>query len=249
MSGRLGRRLSTDDATFPASLPSTSFQSEVWNMLTSVIDVAAYASSGSGTAVDPWVGWDVAITWTGGIVYYFRPGYFLLTTTLALPNNYTHLIGAGWRAAIIDFEPTANDTALYFANGASEVWGSSVSNLSIRSDDATWTKVAIDIADVRTFTIRDVEISGSVVVGSTAMWSSTGDDCIGIRLGGRESISIQNISVQADRPILIADNPNSVIDIDHAHFTDCELIANANPVVEIATGVNLTQMTFAERQA
>jgi len=216
-------------------------------MLTSVIDVAAYASSGSGTQVDPWTGWDVAITWTGNRAYYFRPGYFLLTTTLALPNNYTHLFGAGIRTAIIDFEPTANDTALYFANGASSVWRCSVQGLTLRSDDATWTKVGIDLVDVRGFVLRDVEINGSVTVGTTDMWS--GANSIGLRTQGREALTTQNVFIAADRPIVMAENPNVDIDTDHFHLTDMDLTANANPVVEIADDMYATNLTFSGRQA
>lgn len=216
-----------------------------------VVDVAGYATGGDGTVGDPWTGWDTAITWNGNTRYELRPGYFLLTSTLSIDTNAVHLVGAGPRVSFLVFAPTTDDTALqFYETGGTGVSNASLSGLTITSDDSTYQKVALDLVDVRTFTLRDVVIKGSVVVGSTEYWSGgSGPGSYGLQLRGREAISIQNVNIAADNPVVLADNPASTIDADHYSFLDCEFIANARPVVSIADGVNLTHVTFSGRQA
>jgi hypothetical protein len=58
-----------------------------------------------------------------------------------------------------------------------------------------------------------------------------------------------SLDIAADRPIVISDNPNSSIDIDHHSFRDLHLSANRNPVIEIDSGINLTNVSFEGYQA
>jgi hypothetical protein len=60
---------------------------------------------------------------------------------------------------------------------------------------------------------------------------------------------LNRIYAFADLPIRISPNPNNEISIDHFHFSDCYFSANANPIVLIDSGINLTQVIFDGYQA
>lgn len=72
------------------------------------IDVRDFATGGDGTAGDPWVGWDTAITWASNTTYVFAAGYFAFGTTITLQT----LTGVG-------LEGVAAATWLVWTGGAS----------------------------------------------------------------------------------------------------------------------------------
>jgi len=149
-------------------------------------------------------------------------------------------------ATVIDFEPTGNKSA-FLVQAGGMYWQGSIRDMSFSSSDTTSTKTAIEIVDASDFVVENVSIAGNVVVGNTRYWSGAGS--IGIRTRGREDGLFHNVSIAADRPLLISQNPNHPISIDHHRFHDCYFIANGNPVVEIQSGVNLTNVTFDGVQA
>ena len=212
------------------------------------VDVAAYATGGTGTSGDPWTGWDTATTWSTARKYVFRPGHYLATSTLLLAANYLHLIGSGVRASVLHFEPTADDTFLEFHNGASELWQCSLRNLSILSADSTYTKIAVDLVDTRRFVLEDVEISGTVAVGGTNYWSG-GAGSIGLRTRGRDSLAIRGLAAAADSPVVVGLNPNNAIALDHAHWWDLDLVANGKPVITVTDGAQISNWTLDGEQA
>lgn len=57
------------------------------------IDVASFATSGSGTSIDPWVGWDTAIAWAQDGLYRFRNGWFAYSTSPNFLKPGIHLVG------------------------------------------------------------------------------------------------------------------------------------------------------------
>jgi hypothetical protein len=182
----------------------------------------------------------------GGGTVQFPAGVCKTTSMLTVAVGGTHLVGKGRFASRILFAPTGNATALKFANGANEMTMFSLRDMSIYSNDATFTKIALEVVDGGEYDISNVTIGGGVVVTGTGYWS--GANSIGIKVQGREFGVYHNVWVTADRPLLIADNPNSAIDIDHHIFDELQLIANANPNVEIASGVNLSNVSFTSTQ-
>lgn len=187
-----------------------------------------------------------SLSTSGGTVY-FPAGIYLTSATLLVDHEFVSLRGAGARASIITFAPTANDTCIEFSNGVALLNHCGMSDLGLFSHDSTYTKIAVDVVDTSCFVMERVYISGSVVASGTQFWS--GANSIGIRVRGREAGTISQILVAADRPILVVDNPNSTIDIDHFNFSDLLIFANAHPCVEIDTGVNLTEVKFTGYQA
>jgi len=179
---------------------------------------------------------------SGSGTVYFPPGIYKVTSKITVAQNRIHLIGAGGYSTEILFAPTANGTCLELSKGVSVIYQGSVKGMAFYSTDSTFSKVAIDLIDSSGYVLEDIVIGGSVVVGGSTFWA--GASSIGIRTKGREFGSVRNIYAYADKPLVIADNPNSTIDIDHFHFENLYLGANRNPNVTIDTGVNLTHVTF-----
>jgi hypothetical protein len=177
----------------------------------------------------------------------FGSSIYKATSTILVDANRIHIRGQGRSATRIVFAPAANDVLFEFHNGASALVRNSLKGMSIYSDDDTFTKTAIDLYDTEEFELDDIEIAGGVVVVDTVYWS--GANTIGLRTRGRELLLCQNVQISADRPILISVNPNNSIDCDHANFQNMYLIANANPCVEIETGVELFHTSFSGKQA
>lgn len=179
---------------------------------------------------------------------YFPAGTYKITSTITISNQRVHIVGAGAHATKFYFVPSANDTLLEFTAGANVLFQGSLRNLLLYSDSSAHTKIAIDLVDTSGYLLENIVIGGELVVpGKGSFWGGT--NSIGLRVRGREFGMVRNLYCYADRPLLIAANPNGSISIDHFHFCDCYLTANANPNVEIDTGVNLTQVTFDGAQA
>ncbi len=57
------------------------------------VDVASFATAGTGSAGSPWTGWDTAITWSARTRYVFRTGYFAFATSPNYCQEMIELIG------------------------------------------------------------------------------------------------------------------------------------------------------------
>ena len=145
-------------------------------------------------------------------------GTYKITSTLNITEHRVHFIGAGAWSTRLLFAPTTNDTCLQINTSGSVIYQGSVKGICFYSNDSTYTKVALDLLDVSGYEIENIVVGGSIVVGSSSFWSGT--NSIGIRTRGRETTSLKGLYMFADRPIVIADNPNNTIDIDHFHFQD-----------------------------
>jgi hypothetical protein len=178
---------------------------------------------------------------------YFPEGSYKITSTLVMSTNRTKWIGAGSVATQLYFAPTAGDTCVEFGVAGSDVVRSELRGFGFYSDDATFAKIALDVIRTSQCLIEDISINGGVVASSTQFWS--GATSTGIRVRGHESTTLRDIFVAADKAVQISDAPGITIDIDHFNLHNCYLISNANPVVTIDTGINLTSVSFTGYQA
>ena len=171
----------------------------------------------------------------------FPAGTCVITDTITVSANRQHLVGRGMHVTYLKFAPTATGGKTLLkvqAVPAAEYFQGSIRDLGFGSEDRTYTKTGIEIVDASGFVVENV-----------ASYPWTGANSIGVRTRGREFGLFRNLYISADRPLLISDNPNHAIDIDHHSFFDCYLTANGNPVVEIESGVNLSHVTFGGAQA
>lgn len=211
-----------------------------------VVDVRAYGADDTGQA-DSTDAFRLAVAAAsrglgnsvGGSVY-IPSGMYKITGTVTTTNIRVNIFGDGKQATMIRFNPTVDGTAL-FAFATSSGWfmaQNSIKKLGIVGG-GDYQKIGILAIDTSEFTVEDV-----------AMTAMNGNGSIGIQLRGRELTSLNRVAINADRPLVISDNPNSIIDADHLHVQDAYLIASStNPIVTVDSGTNLTNVTFDGQQA
>ena len=201
----------------------------------------AYGAKIDGSTDDT-AAWQAAVNTGSGSVLIFAPrGTTLITGTVTVSNHRVNIQGEGAQASIIKFEPAANDICFDFNKGSEVLYQCSLKGFGFTSSDTTFQKVFAQLSDVSEFVAEDL---------AAAIGQWTGNNSIGLHLKGREAGSIRKVRLGCDRPIQISENPNSTIDIDHYHFTDCHLFpSSTNPCVLIDSGVNLTNVTFDGYQA
>lgn len=217
--------------------------------LNDVVSVKDFGAVGDGTTDDTSAiqATITAASPNGKVV--FPAGIYKTTSQLLVSSDRVHLEGAGSYATKILFAPTANGTCLKLSAGAAIMSQGSVRGIAFFSDDSTYTKTAIEMIDVDLYNFEDITIAGSVA-GAASSYYWSGASSIGLRIRGRDLTGIKGITIFADRPIVISQNPNvPTISIDHFHFSDCYFGANGNPLIEVETGVNLTHVTFDGYQA
>lgn len=171
-------------------------------------------------------------------------GRYYITDEILFELDRVNIVGDGQQATVIRFSPgTSGKACFHFKKPGSGI----MVQCSMRGIgfDATGnlsaTKSAIRLTDCEEVILDDFAVSN---------WTSAGKDCIGLQTRGRQTHSISNYVINCDLPISIEANPNSTISIDHYHFHNGYTIADpSQPHVLIASGVNLTHVTFDGYQA
>jgi len=180
---------------------------------------------------------------TNGIIS-LQNTIYLISSTLDLKKDRVNLIGKGQQVTIIRFNPTIGDIAIHVEKSPP---GTMIVQCKLAgfafdgTGDTTHQKIGIQIVDADILILDNIAISN---------W--TGATSIGIQFKGRDLHNIGNISIYADLPIDFQDNPNSYLDADHYHFHDCYLVSkpdNSQPVINIASGVNIFNLYFDGYQA
>ena len=168
------------------------------------------------------------------------PNTYYTTGTINIKTHRKSLKGSSQQTSIIRFTPASDIPAIHVYNSASAttVAQNILRGFAIDGTGSTQTKEGIRLTDAEEPIIEDIAISN---------FTSTGIDCIGLQLRGRQLHTIRNMIISTDIPISIEDNPNNSIDIDHYHFQDMYLIGTdliTNPLIKVASGVNLTNVIF-----
>lgn len=175
-------------------------------------------------------------------------GNCLLTSTVTVSKGGTHVVGTGIETTKITFNPTVTATAIKFSAGASELGGCSIEGIEFTSVAGnTQTKTAVELDDTTGFVVRNIWVaafSPDTWTGGTGLNGS-----IGILFAGREQTEVQFIRIQADRPVVIADdvNTSSIVDNDHLHIFDAFMDATnggGNANIYINDGVIVTNLTL-----
>ena len=183
------------------------------------------------------------------------PGESVLITDQ--PNSIAGQVtieGEGPFKSKIIFRPTAhNKAALKLSNGASRCERVVLRDFALYSDDTTYTKIGLDLYDLSVCVIERIFIYGTGGSGPSAGACWSGTSSIGIRTHGRESVSLTDIEVIADKPIVIAANPNTAAtdgeDMDHWQWNNLDLVGNGNPLIEVDAGLGMEETRFEGYQA
>ena len=196
--------------------------------------VAAVAAGGSDCAI------------------YFPTGTYKVTSQILISSDRVHIFGDGAYATTILFVPTANSTLFKFERSGTTINQGSVRDLAIRSNDNVYVKYAMHFIDISGYYVSNVVIGGGVAVGGAGFWTDPTYSSYGIYIQGRDTTGFNEITCFADKPIVVAPNPNGggiQISIDHFNFNNCYLGATYNPCVIFTTGVVATQVSFTGYQA
>lgn len=220
----------------------------------SYVDVteSPYWSVGDGVT-DCTAGIQAAINAAGtrGSVY-LPNGTYKTTSKLLISNQNVHLFGDGPHATKILFAPTANGTCLQLdAPSTAVLYQGSVRDVSFWSDDTTYVKTAIEMIDTSAYSIENVVIGGSQLVGGGGYWGDTTFSSKGLYTKGREALAVRNFFCYADKPIVIGPHPNggTQISADHFNLHNCYLGAAQNPIITVEDGSVVNQLSFTGYQA
>lgn len=187
-----------------------------------------------------------------GFVYLPSGNYKVISQLTAIAGQ-VYMYGDGKFTSYITFAPSANGACIKLSNGASQVTHCVLRDFGVYSTDSTYTKVALDLYDISMCTVENIYIrgNGGAGPGAGAMWS--GASSIGVRTNGRDQCSFNGMTIFADRPYLVAANPNTTAndceELDHFNFHDQYLVANGNPVFEVTAGYGVQDLTFTGYQA
>lgn len=170
----------------------------------------------------------------------FPSGTFKIITGLTISNHRQHLIGCGPQATILSYAPTEAGTAIKFYKSGAALVQPSIKGIGLQSSDTyDFTKIGIETRNVEEMVIENVAINP---------W--TGNSLsVGFKSGGKHMIKANNLSISADIPIKISDNPDSVVDCDHYNFHNTYLIAGVSHCVTVDSGVLLYNLSFTGYQA
>jgi hypothetical protein len=176
---------------------------------------------------------------------YFPSGTYKVTSQITVSDDRVTLFGNGAASRIL-FMPTSNAVCFLFENGSSRSTQNSIRDLAFFSNDTTYTKTAIKLVDVVQCTVSNVR---------TVFPHWFGSGSIFLHILGRDTSTVQQLAVSADKPIRISPIPAphvaSGIGIDHFNFTDLYLlnVTSANPLITIDDGVIVSNVTFDGYQA
>lgn len=198
--------------------------------------IAALAAGGSNCAI------------------YLPTGTYKVTSEILISYDRVHIYGDGAYATTIQFVPTANSTVFKFEQAGTTINQGSVRDLAIRSDDNTYVKYAMHFIDISGYYVSNVVIGGGVAIGNSGFWTDPTYSSYGIYIQGRDSSGFNQITCFADKPIVVAPNPNLgsppvQISIDHMNFNNLFLGATYNPCITFTEGVVATQVSFTGFQA
>ena len=179
----------------------------------------------------------------GRVRIHFPTGIYLITDTILVSKDRVILEGDGRQATIIHFVPAAAKTLFVFKKAGADIVQCGISGMGLWGDNPQ-TKVGIQLVSTSETHISDI---------ATYPW--TGPDSIGIQIQGHDFGIVSDVEITAPQPITIEKNTNNAIadagiDIDHFEFQGLYLIGDhAHPLITVADGVNLTNVTFDGRQA
>lgn len=213
------------------------------------VDVVRDFGADNTGVLDSWDAIQRAINVVGPHRVLIPRGTYLVTEELTIDQDRVHILGEGQQTSSINFVPSSGGkAALHFKRATAAVLSQcSARGFTVFSTETSLQKFAVKLTDVSLFTLEDYAVYP--FTGGAAIAPFTGGSSAGLLIKGREQLTIRNVTISADIPIWIADNPNHTIDIDHAHFSDLYLTpGGTNYSIYINTGVNLTNVTIDGRE-
>lgn len=202
---------------------------------------------------DSTTGFQNALTACTGKTLRVPAGTYKLTSQLT-NDGTVNVVGDGALVTILSFQPTADGSCLKVTAGASQAVEVEIRGLQFYSPDTTYTKVALDLADISSCVIDDIYVNGAGTGAPSAPYWKGGTGSTGILTRGRETSNFSNLRVIAQRPLYISNNPNAssqiLEDVDHWNFHNCYFHGDgSNYCITVQDGVGMSHCTFDGYQA
>jgi hypothetical protein len=173
----------------------------------------------------------------------FPAGTFA-TSSLSIDFARANISGAGMNQTFIKFLPSANDQKCFHfePDGAGPLYQCTLKRLSITSDDTTYRKVAICLEDTSEFVLEEVAVGGPVD------WTGGSGGSIGLQTKGRDQLTVCNCDIEADRPMVISENPDSGIDCDHYRIEKSIFISTGMtyPCIKFEDGIYISNFSMED---
>jgi hypothetical protein len=172
---------------------------------------------------------------------YFPSGTYLVTSTLTIANHRQGLVGDGRNISNLLFNPAAADTLIDFSSGtATAPVEQFMRGFGISGSGSTKILTGIRFENTEQIILEDISISS---------FTDATKACVGIQSCGKHMAVIRRVTVSADIPIQISQNPHKLtegnIDCDHYHLQDLYLIADATqPCMVFDNKVNVTNFNL-----
>lgn len=219
-----------------------------------VLNVKHFGATGDNQAAKDTTGINAAIAFANANTsdldgdffnIYIPPGIYAIEEALTpISVNRVKVRGAGTHNTQIRFNPSLSGVTLFkFSTvGPGVLTQNGIRDMSIGCTGAfSKQKVAIELIEVSKFEMESIAISTWYDTGTTGS--------IGLRVEGHELCTFRNLSIMANRPLVLAKSDiYEQIHVDHFTFDGvgmgCEPTWTQYPLIEIEDGVVITNLAF-----
>lgn len=169
---------------------------------------------------------------------YVPNGFYSLEDSIQIPGNIS-IVGEDRENTIIANNSLVPDRPIFAIKNRGKIaFANEIANIFFTTNTMNIKHTGIEVIDASGFNMHNCRIYAYPYFPGTAF-----------RIRGREQMSISDMLIQAEKPIVIAKNPNSHIDADHFNFRNLFLGALDNPVVTIEDNIFLLNVSFDGYQA
>ena len=211
---------------------------QIKNYVDSRVNVRSFGALGDGVNDDTAFIQAAVDASLGHSTIYFPEGTYLVTSIITVSLAGVYFQGSSLRGTQIKFHPTASGVCFEWVLTQSQ---GGCKDMNFVSTDRAFVKTAIHFIDGSDFHISHVQIGESAQIAFA--WGDITGQSIGIQTNGREVVSMHNLRIFADKPIVHGVNPNHAeLDVDQFHLYDNYLVVTqniANAQIEILDNVNV----------
>ncbi|MCI0349114.1 MAG: hypothetical protein L0Z53_06775 [Acidobacteriales bacterium] len=211
--------------------------------LANVYDIVAYGAALNGVTDDAGAvqaAINAAQAGNGPRIVDLGHGISRWNSGVVVNVNGVQIVGSN-RGTEVRFQPTASGPAVKFDGAAGDLWDCIIRDVQFTSTDTSFTKEMIRAVNVRRFSVLRI-------FSQDGLWNGAGS--IGLRLFGRDLISVRDCWFAADQPLKIEVNPNLVANaLDFAVFEHNQFAVQSGVSaynVEIADGVTWSNNVFRD---
>lgn len=209
------------------------------------IPVAKLATAGSGSSVSKYSGWDTVIDWSLSDKHYdLGPGEYTFSTGIVISGQHISFLGHGIALSKLTWTGTTG-IGLLFQVPSDSANEHNIGDFYMTCSSTASSKTAIKVVDLRGSYLHDIWVQSCYGPGAT------GGSSVGLNIAGRDTSAFARLTLDADRPIYITEDPNlSFVGLDTSTFQDIyigQLVSSTPgvyPCFEVADRANISRLRF-----